>query len=212
MKAELFRLFPTPVIKVNIGRLLTEEELNVMNELGVYVPNKENLMSDNKRILSDPRLKSIAEFCYNGLSFYKDQIFKPENEVHIYITQSWLNKTVKGAAHHVHYHRNSLLSGVFYVNAEWGKDRIFFESRSPEPILHMPAKEWTVDNSTIWHVPVRTGDLVLFPSYIRHYVDNNEHDHERISLAFDTFAYGSFGIVDRATELILDPPVGLRNA
>ena len=43
------------------------------------------------------------------------------SSIHLKITQSWINFTKKGEYHHPHAHPNSLISGVFYVEADKDK-------------------------------------------------------------------------------------------
>jgi hypothetical protein len=84
------------------------------------------------------------------------------------------------------------LSGVFYFNADPEKDKIQF-SNDIYRTISIPAKEWTIRNSKTWWVPVATGDLIIFPSYLEHMVEQTVSDETRISLAFNTFAKGYFG-------------------
>ena len=55
-----------------------------------------------------------------------------------------------------------------------------------------------------FRLPVVTGDLVLFPSSLRHSVNLNQTtDQRRISLSFNTFVFGELGYYDEANHLIL---------
>ena len=43
-------------------------------------------------------------------------------------------------------------------------------------------------------INVKEGDLIIFPSWVPHYVDVNEtKDKERISFSFNTFPIGEMG-------------------
>ena len=49
-------------------------------------------------------------------------------------------------------------------------------------------------------MPVKTGDIVLFPSNLMHSVPKTEHDHTRVSLAFNSFWEGELGFVKGAID------------
>ena len=109
-----------------------------------------------------------------------------------FITQSWLNYTEPGQSHHKHAHPNSVISGVLYINADQNTDKIFFFRQIFEQIK--PAiRETNVFNSESWNAPVKTGQVVLFPSHLLHMVETKEGDNTRVSLAFNTFLKGVIG-------------------
>ena len=55
-----------------------------------------------------------------------------------------------------------------------------------------------------FRLPVVTGDLILFPSIMKHSVEQNDTtDQTRISLAFNTFFFGVLGDYEVSSELIL---------
>ena len=52
--------------------------------------------------------------------------------------------------------------------------------------------------------PMNKGELIIFPSWIRHSVPINTKNSDRISLSFNTWAKGSLGTKDDLTYLPLD--------
>ena len=56
-------------------------------------------------------------------------------------------------------------------------------------------------NSEEWHYPVKTGELVLFPSYQHHFVKPLIGDKNRISLAFNVIPTGTIGQAHDLNEL-----------
>ena len=48
-------------------------------------------------------------------------------------------------------------------------------------------------NSSSWHLPVNTLDIVIFPSYLQHGINTKEDNNKRISLAFNVFVEGDLG-------------------
>jgi hypothetical protein len=99
MKLEIFEIFPTPILKFNIGRNFTKEEIDFIleKEKDITPPPYEIHLGNNttksKRILEEPvmiHLKSIAEGCLNE---WCKQVYDPlyGDEFRLKITQSWLS-------------------------------------------------------------------------------------------------------------------------
>ncbi len=204
---ELKGLFPTPlyVAKRDSNLDSTEEkEIEDIIKEGVQKPSGHST-SINTYIFND-KLKNIKQFCEQQIKIYVEQVINPEKELDFYITQSWLNITKPGSVlHHEHSHANSIISGVFYISTE-EDDKITFtdpNARVNERIKFEP-KESNIWNSTVCSFPVYTNALILFPSWLNHMIEVNEKaTTDRISLAFNTFARGTFGLRENLTELIL---------
>ena len=125
----------------------------------------------------------------NILKFYMENIICTNDDVTPYITQSWLNFINPNEFHHIHNHPNSFISGVIYIQTQPDIDKIFFEKeRGPEIICD--SKELNFFNTQSWFFPVDVGDIILFPSSLKHYVQGTE-THQRISLAFNSFLHGT---------------------
>ena len=58
-------------------------------------------------------------------------------------------------------------------------------------ILYKEANDY---NTIQTDIKVESGDLVLFPSNISHYVPRIENSKTRTSLAFNSFVYGDIGL------------------
>ena len=110
-------LFPTPVYSVirdSELNLEESEEIKSIIEEGLRT-NKGNKTTINSYIF-ETKLKKIKEFCEQQIKKYVEIVISPLQELEFYITESWINVTKPGEFHHVHYHPNSIISGVFYVN------------------------------------------------------------------------------------------------
>ena len=70
-------------------------------------------------------------------------------------------------------------------------------------LIKLTSKEFNFYNSESWWIPVKTGDLVVFPSNFAHSVANTESKNTRISLSFNTFLKGIIGDPDTLTELVI---------
>lgn len=166
-------------------------------------PNNGNTSSENRYLLKHKNMLDLCHFIEKSLHEYFMATYCPKNDVHLKLTQSWLNWTKPNQYHHKHAHPNSLISGCFYVNANKQTDKIFFYKDGYERIK-MPPVDWNMYNSESWWFPVGTGDLILFPSSLTHMVQAVEGDDTRISLAFNTFPIGDIGDEDSLTALQLE--------
>ena len=130
-----------------------------------------------------------------------ENIICPKYDLKFYITQSWLTFTNPGGFHHPHVHNNSIISGVFYFNAEEGKDDIMFAKDRSYRIIDIERKDFNMYNCTSWTIPVMTGDLLIFPSGLEHSVNQTVSSNVRISLAFNVFVKGDLGGHERLQGL-----------
>ncbi len=192
-------LFPTPIGRYKLERDLLSDELSFVQEQKTR-PNFSNLTSTNNTILKTKELSQLKSFIEISLLDYFNTVHKPKYKVDINITQSWINYTEKGQHHHKHDHPNSFISGVFYLQANKEKDRIYFFDNKYKQIKLLPS-EWNKWNSDSWWFDVGTNDLILFPSHLTHMVQTVETEETRISLSFNTFPTGQIGDVDALTSL-----------
>lgn len=110
------------------------------------------------------------------------QIDYPEFEV----TACWATVLSRGAEHKAHYHPNNFLSGVYYLRTQPGADTInFHDPRNQTGIIRPPVVALTSENTDQVVVRVSEGTLLIFPSYLRHSVNANSSEDERISISFN---------------------------
>jgi uncharacterized protein (TIGR02466 family) len=182
-------LFPTAVSFFQYDAI-TEKETKFLTEQETR-SNQGNTTSIDNNILENKEMKKLKQFIEKSLKEYLQNIYVPKNNVEPYITQSWCNYTKEGQFHHKHAHPNSFVSGVFYVQADKTKDKIYFYKDDYQRI-DLPAKEYNPFNSKSWWFETGTNDLVIFPSNLTHMVEKVVGK-ERISLSFNTFLKGYIG-------------------
>jgi len=194
-------LFPTPVGMYSLDRELSENELAFIKD-AERRENQGNTISVDRNILESKKLKNLRFFIEEKLDEYFRETYDPKNDVNLKITQSWCNYTEPGQYHHKHAHPNSFISGVFYVQADFDVDRIFFYKDDYQQ-LKLPPNTWNHWNSESWWFEAGTGGLVLFPSGLTHMVPNTTSANTRISLSFNTFFEGIVGDAEQMTGLIV---------
>ena len=170
-----------------------------------YRPSMSNDTTVNQFVLDLPAFKPLRDFCHKQVAKYVlDVLIITDHE--ILIKQSWLNKTLKNKSHPKHYHLNSMVSGVFYLEGPDPEEcPIVFDTPRidpfpvrPEPNQELPSNEFLNDS---YKVPTIPGHLLLFPSTLHHYVPTNLTDTSRVSLSFNTFPKLPVGSVNNSTYL-----------
>ena len=119
-----------------------------------------------------------------------DLKFKYEGMI---ITDMWSNVLKPSETHRPHTHSNNMLSGVFYVEAEQTAGIIFTDPRPQAGVLQPDVKEQFVDNASLIKYESATNRMILFPSWLQHYVPINETKSNRISIAFNVMLKGKVG-------------------
>ena len=203
MEATINGIFSTPIYISKLNRKLTPLELKFVDKHKKdFYKNDGNITSNNNYILNEKPFANIKKELGLIVQDYFDKVISPANNITPYITQSWLNYTETNQYHHKHAHPNSLVSGVFYINSDKENDKIkFFNDRYQT--IKTEIKEYNVWNSESWWFPVKTGDIILFPSSLTHMVETKQGDNTRISLAFNVFIKGTIGNNKSLTELVL---------
>ena len=198
MKDELLQIFPTPL-------LITKYEGDLSKELKYVdnLPYKEqkanaNFKSADSYLLEIEELKNIKNFMYESLNKYTKNISNSDQR--LVITQCWANKNPPGSKHHEHVHPNSILSGVFYLKQDKTLPPISF-SKSIQGAMKLDPKKYNVLNSESFLLPCVAGELLLFPSNLKHSVPINQGQEARISLSFNTFSIDTLGSEDSLTHL-----------
>jgi uncharacterized protein (TIGR02466 family) len=188
---KLVELFATPVTICELGRDFSIEELFCVDDaLKDTYANKGNQTSLNTFVFADERMSELHSFCIDTIDKFSKEILWQQN-CELAVTQSWINLSREGDFHHMHNHPNSILSGVLYIEAHEGDIIQFYRTRETNSFLQQ-TETFNQYNSTSWFIPVKTGDLVIFPSHLFHDVPR-VNSKKRISLSFNTFPSGSFG-------------------
>ena len=100
------------------------------------------------------------------------------------IHQMWACINKRNDQNLIHSHTNNYdLSGVFYLNVPGDSGDIVF--RDPRPgANHAPRRLFKDDGDSEFFTPSE-GLIILFPSYLEHFVLPNRSDGDRISMSFN---------------------------
>lgn len=202
LKKDIIPIFPSVIGEYNLDENITKKALGSILNLELK-PNTGNFTSIEGYALDNiQELEQVRNFCLAAATDFFQEIYRPDNNVELYITQSWINYNKKGEYHHRHAHPNSIISGSFYFQCS-PDDKIIFMKDRLYPRLEIIPTENTIFNSKSWWFPCSVGKLYLWDASIEHAVDANLSENVRISLSFNTFVCGKIGSYERQSELIL---------
>ena len=198
MKEELLQIFPTPLLITKYEGDLSKEIKYVGNLPYIEQKQNANFKSADTYLLEIEELKNIKNFMYESLNRFTKNI--SQSEQRLVITQCWANKNPPGSKHHEHVHPNSILSGVFYLRQDKTLPPISF-SRTQQHAMKLDPKKYNNLNSETFMLPCETGELLLFPSNLKHNVPTNMGKESRLSISFNTFSVDTLGSEESLTHL-----------
>ena len=105
----------------------------------------------------------------------------------IALSDIWVNIMPPTAAHSLHLHPLSFISGTYYVATPRGCPGLKFEDPRLSKFMAAPPKLPGARRENQMHVtyPAEAGNVILFESWLRHEVAANRVDAERISVSFN---------------------------
>ena len=198
MKDELLQIFPTPILITKYEGDLNKEIKHINTLDWIEQKANANFKSQDTYLLEIEELKNLKEFFYESLNKFTKNI--SQSEQRLVITQCWANKNPPGSKHHEHVHPNSIISGVFYFKQDPKLPPISF-SKSIQSAMKLDPKKYNNLNSETFLLPCTDGELILFPSNLKHSVPINMGDEPRISMSFNTFSIDTLGSEDSLTHL-----------
>ena len=109
------------------------------------------------------------------------------------ISAMWININKRGVRNALHFHANSFLSGVFYLQIKAKLEEGSLSFRNPNSMMMMSQwispgliENFNPENVRGWQVCLSAGDLILFPSWLEHEVFPHNENEDRISISFNT--------------------------
>lgn len=159
-------------------------EYSQANE-GRFISNKGGWQSTD--LVGNKQFAPLAEIITEVVSLLKEP-YKIKESANFYISEMWLNINKPTNYNILHHHGDSFLSGVYYVSVPPDAGKLWFR----HPSVAKTVINWNEyfdglneHNSNSWYVEPKAGDLIIFPSWLEHEVDQNNSNEERISIAFN---------------------------
>lgn len=106
--------------------------------------------------------------------------------VRIAAANCWANVNPKYASNKIHDHANCLFSGVYYIKTPKDSGSLmFYDPRSARTFYKPNVQTFTAYTAdAVAHV-AEAGLLLIFPSWLKHGVEPNLSDEERVSISFN---------------------------
>ena len=164
-------LFSSPLYRETTDFRFNPSELKTIQSVPyehAEGPDKPVEISDENRILEKKEFKRIKNFVDKKAQDYFKKTLHIKNE--FIMTQSWITKGRPGIAHHKHRHLNAIFSLVYYIDCP----SAHLQFTTPDNFLmnccffSYEYNKHTVLNSATWTIPVKTGDLLIFPANMCH--------------------------------------------
>ena len=189
---KLHEVFAVPIFETNLE--LDNEEIKLFckeyqqnyestrkSNNGGYQSN--NLPTDNKHINS-----LVDQIVKHSNIFSESYSLKIKNV----ISTMWLNINGYKDSNGLHLHSLSIFSGVYYVKTPKDCGSIVFENPAADIMDYahcvMNFTEFNKYNSSYHWMPAKENILYIFPSWLKHKVEPNMNNDERISISFNTIS------------------------
>ena len=182
-------LFGTPILQtsaaVHTRTLEFVKSQKFTNHGNGYMPAENFLEYSEMQTVKNYITQKVKEYLYGDCGISREII--PE------LVTSWVNLHKKGDWGQQHSHYNSVVSGVWYLDTtpESGEFIIHPDNKLFGNLLDLPRRVYNEFNGDQYAFTPQNGDLLLFPSNMKHSVTSNNSDKERLSLAFNYMVRGN---------------------
>lgn len=189
-KGDVRPLFPAAAV----ARYKNEAHQDVPLDGLAWAPNYGSVTESTPQdlnILDEERFAKVRAFVEDCVADYLDNVMAYEYES-FSIVHSWVNRAPEGGYQRMHFHGNSIVSGVYYLKATRENAPLMFQKAeiNTQPYLAVASKQQTIFTANQAAFPTETGMTFLFPSQIRHGYEMPNKGGERISLAFNVMLTG----------------------
>ena len=191
----ILKLFPQPVFKyqiedyqkINKDLVKYIYELNKKDDIGV---KKSNINGWHSKPFDFKEKENIPNKFYAHINNYIKDVFSKfgweYNETKVICTSMWAIINKKGNFNIEHTHPNNYLSAAYYVKAPDNCGN--FKATNPNILSrHVRAKAEKANelNSNSVSIKINEGDLLIFPAYLPHSVEENKSDEDRVIISFN---------------------------
>ena len=168
--------------------------LSAVKEYKEQNPTKETPRSNITGYQSPDTLHSVAELrplfeyiCQMGFKACADLDFV---DCDIALTSAWLNVNDRRQCMNSEHVHGDVFSGVFYLQTPEESGKLSLSNPAINRMwlgCSLTSNKNSFTGESIKVEPVE-GNIILFPSYLPHSVETNNHDEERISISFNLIA------------------------
>ena len=213
---EVASLFPTPLLRVDIPpELSTACNLFENTEMWLEKDSRMEygLHSRNTYIMDEPECVDLKKFVLDVAKDFAHNTLMYDYDEWTF-SQTWVSWKEPGQQHVPHTHPNSVISGVFFYG--YGEENtpaiqfyrddyqgthqsIMLKEKPPENDKELSPFAWKT-----FTIPFKPGLLLLFPSYFRHSVPQNNTEYTRKSVSMNIVPKGEIGDPHSLTQLLFN--------
>lgn len=191
--------FPTVIFEEN-NKTLSEQMLPLAIKYldthgSIFNTNPNHISTANNKIaeeliLNDPEVKPFVDY----ITYQTDEFLKFQRinyKKYTYKPIILFNKISKFGAHNLHCHPNCIISGCFYLDVPEGSSKILFKDpRTHHKYIQLEPNfnEGSGDLNCLWPdmiKTVKTGDFLMWNSWLDHEVLPNLVDSTRYTMVFN---------------------------
>lgn len=180
--------FPTPVWECPVSGIDNQAIKEYCLEVREKKPGKKisNRGGWHSNELLEPFPQALEDL-FNDLQVFANDVCYRYTGIRLKLGNFWININGKHDYNLLHDHQKSILSGVYYVDVPVDNmgDLVLVRGDNADYFLNGHIEESTMTNASICTKKAITSTFYLFPSWIKHYVERNESNKERISIAFN---------------------------
>lgn len=153
------------------------------NDVGNIISNYGGWQSTDIRTGDHHEIDALVEHLDHEMNWCAQQV----GLLPLQIQNLWININPPGSYNEQHDHQGSILSGVYYVDADEGQGNLVFDRTDSANFFVLPKD---TDKMTYFTSPRamykgKTNALYIFPSWMRHSVQGNTTHRDRISISFN---------------------------
>jgi len=147
----------------------------------------------NNKLHEDESFKDIVEQlnvciadCWKQFKFYRG--------LDPFISECWMNRNSTGSEVIAHNHAPYVLAGVLYLKADKDMGNLVFENPNSLVASMQPYDYQRPEDVPEWletSIEIQTGDLILFPGWLRHKTRKNNTNDYRYAVSFNVGCKGS---------------------
>jgi|TARA_Y100000389_G_C17424104_1_gene498498 uncharacterized protein (TIGR02466 family) len=194
-KQQILKLFSHPVFKYQIDDHEKKNKKLLKYIYDLYENDKSGVKKSNINgwhsksfIFKDE--ESIPNKFYSDVNKHVIDVFKKFGWVYdsskVKCTSMWAIINKKDNFNIEHSHSNNYLSAAYYVKAP--KNCGDFKASNPSIInrnIYPKSIQATELNSNTVNIKVNEGDLLIFPAYLPHSVEENKSNEDRVIISFN---------------------------
>jgi uncharacterized protein (TIGR02466 family) len=208
-KRHLDLFFPTPIYSSDLADATNLNE-NLIKNIEEWEKKDRGLKNTNQggwHSTTNMYLKKEYEPLVKELNKFQKQICIEESYIHpTILVDMWANINYPGCSNRSHNHPNAQWSGVYYVKTPKDCGNLILEDPRPGYAMTVPQQISAHKLPyrllrNVAYIPA-AGRLMMFPSFLNHYVDINKSKENRISISFNFIQMVSYTVIKEIADRV----------